>query len=142
MAADPARLGDPRRRDFCSRCRQFDGTAKTLEIRVKRRKVGGRSLPEPMIDDRVDIEAPYPDKADDAHEREGEGGFTLFWAFSHVKYWTAKHNGPREPGQRPEDLQALALRLIDILDGTWRAGYKSEHLLLACRDEMRRRKVP
>lgn len=73
------------------------------------------------------------DEVDDTSERHNDNGITHqgIWAlFARVKYWTAKHRGPRTKPDVPDEaqLRAIAERLRDVLDDTWRAGFKGEDL--------------
>lgn len=54
-------------------------------------------------------------------------GNGLWGIFARVKYWAAK-KGPREPGERPDDLRRAAELFRDSLEMCWRAGYKGEDL--------------
>ena len=60
------------------------------------------------------------------YEATGNGMWGLF---ARVKYLSAKQNGSREPGQRPDDLKRAAEMLRESLELCWRAGYKSERLV-------------
>ncbi len=53
----------------------------------------------------------------------------IWGAFSRVKYWSSKTNGPREDGQRSDDLRRAAILLRDALEATWRAGFRGEDLM-------------
>lgn len=74
---------------------------------------------------------PDPSEAHCGMDDTGGMGHQAIWAlYARVKYWTAANRGPRTKPEVPSEavLQALAERFRDVLDETWRAGWRGEDL--------------
>ncbi len=83
-------------------------------------------------DIRLDAREP-PDKYYAKAEEGGWKGsadnpaYSLWGVFARSKYVAAK-KGPREPGQRPNDLRTAAELLFASMELCWRSGHKSDDL--------------
>jgi hypothetical protein len=73
------------------------------------------------------------------HQDEHAAATSALMVFSRVKYWSAKTKGPRQPGQRPDDLASAAEALADVFELVWRAGYKPNDVFAAVARAIARR---
>ncbi len=101
-----------------------------------------RRPPTPRPDQRLHQRATGVEGIETENSREDvlSGIPAGLWAvFARMKYLGRRLHGPRAEGQRIADLAAQVGPLLDVLEATWRAGYKSEDLLQAAFAELKRR---
>ncbi len=84
----------------------------------------------------IDLRIAEREPVNKYYQKAEEGGWKgatdspqlgLWSLFSRAKYIAAK-KGPREPGERPDDLRCASELFFAALELTWRAGYRSEAL--------------
>lgn len=100
-----------------------------------------RRPPEPKPDARLDARQPVSKRVeiDGGHGDACAVNAGLWAVYARTKYLEAATRGPRTPANDPAELVRLGGELVDLMARSWRAGFKSEDLMRAAFDEIKRR---